>query len=342
MARTKESLISETLLYMDEHLSLEQLQTLNSGLAMILNDYFVGEVETSLAVVEDDSDIQVFNMFFIAKKIAGLSTKTLAYYRSELRRFLAYLNKPIIKITTNDIRHYLVATQMQAGYSNVTLNNKRRIISTFFAWLTAEEYIAKNPMLRVAKTKEARRIMKPFTGRELELLRVSCVTLREKALFEVLISSGMRVGEMARLTLENARGYEQGSMTVIGKGNKERYIYLNDRAVIALQMYLDSRKDNSGALFYSVGKSVRNGVATDTGLSIAGIADVLNTIAARAGVSNVHPHRFRRTAATMAAERGMPVEQIQRFLGHESINTTMLYVTISDKAVRLTHEKLLG
>jgi site-specific recombinase XerD len=279
----------------------------------------------------DQNGGQGYMMFFVSKKMQGLSANSLVYYKGEIDAFLREVGKPIEEINTNDIRIYLA--RRSGKVSNATLDNKRRCLSTFFEFLAMEEFIPKNPVKKIGTIKQSRKIRMPFDGLEIERLRDACETKRETAIIDLLLSTGMRVGELHLLNRQDVN-FRDGEATVIGKGNKERTVYLNAKAAKHLQDYLDGRKDGCAALI--VGEQTPH-----PRLGISGIETCVREIGTRAGLKNVHPHRFRRTAATMALNKGMPIEQVKTMLGHEQMNTTLRYVVIASENVKASHKKYM-
>lgn len=288
-----------------------------------LNNYDIVETTKNEVVEYNQSENQrAYQMFFISKKVEGCTDKTIKYYGDVLGMFTRTIVKPFTKITTNDLRYYLAMRSTQDKISKVTQDNERRILSSFFVWLTANEYIDKNPMLPIKAIKKEKRIKKPFSEDELELIRNAYRTEKEAAVVEFLYSTGCRAGELVDLRIEDL-DLNSGKVLVFGKGEKEREVFVGAKCKLALKQYLSSRGNpTSGPLFHSS----RGGA-----LKYAGIEEIIKKVGKRAGVENCHPHRFRRTTATTALNRGMPLEQVQMMLGHENIATTTIYA-ISDKA----------
>lgn len=328
----KEQLTREIISTASEFLAPSQIEQLQQCIIIALHSYDVGLAETALMPVESLTE-RVFKTFLVSKKIEGLSEKSLKCYAMEIKALLNFIQKPVDQIDTNDIRFYL-AKQSQKAISKVTLDNKRRVLNSFFSWALNEDYIMQNPMRKVKKIKTDKLIKQPFTEEQVELLRGACRTLRETAIVELFASTGMRVGEME--TLEISRiDFAVGEVVVFGKGAKERVAYLNARAKLHLMRYLNSRADKCPAVFVSEKGEVK-------GLSISRIEKIIKAIGERAGVENTHPHRFRRTTATTAIGRGMPIEQVQQMLGHTSIETTTRYAIVSQKNVKASHERYLA
>ena len=236
--------------------------------------------------------------------------------------------------TTEDIRAYLAVFQRKHKSSKVTIDNIRRIFSSFFAWLEEEDYIIKSPVRRIHKVKTGMQVKEVLTDENLEHLRDNCKKIRDLAIIDLLASTGMRVGELVKLNREDIN-FNERECLVFGKGNKERIVYFNARAKIHLQQYLATRKDRNKALFVSLAKPHNR-------LEISGVETRLRKIGREAKIPRVHPHKFRRTLATMAIDKGMPVEQMQRLLGHVKIDTTMHYAMVNQTNVKLSHRKFIG
>lgn len=269
-----------------------------------------------------------------AKRIEGRSEKTLAYYRSIVKKMTDKIGKAVNRITTDDLRRYLSEYQEGNGSSKVTIDNIRRILSTFFGWLEDEDYIIKSPVRRIHKVKTGKTIKETYTDEELELMRDCCTESRDLAIIDMLASTGMRIGEMVLLNRDDVN-FNERECTVLGKGDKERIVYFDARTKMHLQNYLNSREDSNSALFVSLN-------VPHNRISIGGIEVRLREIGDRLGIQKVHPHKFRRTLATMAIDKGMPIEQLQHLLGHQRIDTTLHYAMVKESNVKLAHKKYLG
>lgn len=306
-------------------------------LYLVLNNYNITQNEKMEMVEYNQSDNdKAFKMFLVSKKVEGCTDKTIKYYKDTLDKYNSVMVKPYKEVTTNDIRYYLAMREMQDHVSKCTANNERRVLSTFFCWLTANGCITKNPMLAIKAIKQEKRIKKPFSEEELELIRRACIDKREKALVEFLYSTGCRCGEIKDLMIENIE-ISSGKLTVFGKGQKEREVFLNAKCKMALNEYLGERgKPNSGHLF-----EVRlyNSKDRIVGASGSWVEVTIRNIGKRAGVKNCHPHRFRRTTATTALQRGMPIEQVRMMLGHEDIKTTTIYAEADRDSLQAAHKK---
>ena len=280
------------------------------------------------------ANTELLSAFISAKKIEGSSAKTLAYYESTIVKMFCTTKKPVAEITTNDIRTYLAEYQEERHLSKVTVDNIRRIFSSFFSWLEDEDLILKSPVRRIHKVRTDTLVKETITDEQLEQLRDSCTEIRDLALIDLLASTGMRVGELVRMN-RNDLNFHERQCIVFGKGNKEREVYFNARTKIHLQQYLDSRTDTNPALFVSLSKPYNR-------LTISGVEVRLRTIGNSIGLNKIHPHKFRRTLATMAIDKGMPIEQVQCILGHVKIDTTLHYAKVNQINVKMSHRKYIG
>lgn len=294
---------------------------------------FYYEVTASAAEREDDSD-ELVSAFLSAKRVEGCSEKTLKYYQTTIGSMYSTVGKSLRRITTEDLRSYLTEYQKRKNLSRVTVDNVRRILSSLFAWLEDEDYILKSPVRRIHKVKTASNIKETYTDESLELMRDGCTELRDLAMIDMLASTGMRVGEMVLLNRDDIN-FADRECVVFGKGDKERVVYFDARTKIHLQNYLESRSDNSPALFVSLR-------APHKRLKIGGVEVRLRELGLKLGIQKVHPHKFRRTLATMAIDKGMPIEQLQRLLGHSKIDTTLQYAMVKQSNVKLAHKKYIG
>ena len=274
------------------------------------------------------------DLFLSAKRIEGCSEKTLKYYKSTIESMLDELNTDVKHIVTDDIRRYLTVYQENKKLSKVTIDNVRRILSSFFSWLEDEDYILKSPVRRIHKVKTIKNIKETYSDEELELMRDNCTELRDLAMIDLLASTGMRVGEMVFLD-RNDINFNERECIVFGKGSKERVVYFDARTKIHLQNYLDSRMDDNPALFVSLKEPHKR-------LQIGGVEVRLREFGQQIGLQKVHPHKFRRTLATMAIDKGMPIEQLQHLLGHQKIDTTLQYAMVKQSNVKIAHRKYIG
>lgn len=277
---------------------------------------------------------ELLQSFISAKKIEGCSEKTLRYYQSSIEALLRSEQKRIGELETNDIRSYLARYQDERGSSRVTIDNLRRIFSSFYAWLEDEDYIAKSPVRRIHKVRTESLVKEVISDEHMEVLRDTCHEIRDLAMIDLLASTGMRVGELVKMNREDIDFHER-QCVVFGKGNKEREVYFNARTKIHLKRYLESRTDNNPALFVSLSLPYNR-------LTIGGVETRLRQLGKRAGLNKVHPHKFRRTLATMAIDKGMPIEQVQRLLGHVKIDTTLHYAMVNQTNVKMAHRKYIG
>lgn len=330
----KEKIITEIEQGMLSCLDNHQREQLHRVLSICLNDVEIIYDSNKSAQEEKQSNESLVESFISAKRIEGCSEKSLNYYKSTIDKMLNSINKGIMHITTDDLRNYLTNHQRINNSSKVTIDNIRRIVSTFFTWLEDEDYIIKSPARRIHKVKSAKTVKETYSDESLELMRDSCLELRDLAMIDLLASTGMRVGEMVLLNREDI-DFNERECVVLGKGNKERIVYFDARTKIHLKNYLDSRKDSNPALFVTLRKPYNR-------LKIGGVEVRLRELGKQLGINKVHPHKFRRTLATMAIDKGMPIEQLQRLLGHQRIDTTMQYAMVKQSNVKLAHRKYIG
>jgi site-specific recombinase XerD len=328
----KDKLITEIQASMASMLSMAQLEELQRVLTYNLNNVEITERKASepLNIGNDE----LLQSFIAAKRIEGCSDKSLKYYDSTIRKMLADVNRAVREVSTDDLRGYLADYQKERNSGKVTIDNMRRIISSFFGWLEDEDYILKSPVRRIRKIKTEKTIKETFSDESLERLRDACEEIRDLAMIDLLASTGMRVGELVQLNREDINFHERESV-VFGKGGSERVVYFDARTKIHLLNYLDSRSDNNPALFVSLSKPHER-------LLIGGVETRLREIGKRADMQKVHPHKFRRTLATRAIDKGMPIEQVQRLLGHVKIDTTMHYAMVNQANVKNSHRKFIG
>lgn len=327
----KEELIRNIRTQMSDVLSESQLNKLHDVLLLNFSGISISVQEESNSLPTETDYIQ---LYLAAKKIEGCSEKTLLYYEGTIRKMTEKINKHICDISTDDLRVYLAQYQEQHHVGKVTIDNIRRILSGFFSWLEDEDYLLKSPARRIRKIKTAQVIKETFSDEHLELLKNTCTNIRDLALLEFLMSTGVRVGEVVRLNRQDI-DFSERSCIVFGKGDKEREIYFDARTKIHLEKYLALRKDTNEALFVS-----RN--APYQRLSISGIEKIMCRLGRQAQIKKVHPHKFRRTLATMAIDKGMPIEQVQRLLGHVRIDTTMHYAMVNQTNVKNAHRKFIS
>lgn len=326
----KQKLITAVVQGMLPYLNNAQTEKLQEVLLHALWDYDICLSDGKAEEREQD----LLALFIAAKRIEGCSEKSLKYYQATTQAMLDDIGKPIKEIVTEDIRQYLTNYQRERHSSRVTIDNIRRILSSFFSWLEDEDYILKSPVRRIHKVKTASNIKETYSDEALELMRDSCAEMRDLAMIDLLASTGMRVGEMVLLNRDDV-DFTERECVVFGKGDKERMVYFDVRTKLHLQAYLESRNDNNPALIVSLKSPF-------TRLSIGGVETRLRELGRHLGVSKVHPHKFRRTLATMAIDKGMPIEQLQQLLGHKRIDTTLQYAMVKQSNVKLAHRKYIG
>lgn len=272
--------------------------------------------------------------FLMAKKIEGCSEKTLKYYHATLSRVFKKLDKDVIDIDTEDVRGYLASYHSENNVSKTTVNNIRRILSSFFSWLEEEDLIFKSPIKRIKRIKTSCHVKEVLSDESLEILRDNCSNSRDLAIIDLLASTGIRVGELVNMDRRDI-DFENREFVVLGKGDKERIVYFDARTKIHLKNYLEKRQDDSEALFVSLSKPYER-------LQISGVETMLRNLGRKCGMFRVHPHKFRRTFATKAIDKGMPIEQVQKLLGHQKIDTTMEYVLVNQSNVKRSHRKYVS
>ena len=331
----KEEMILTITNEMSNNLTNYQLELLKNVLIIQFQNIEITVLTDEIKKKEEQNTNEKFiNSFLSAKEIEGCSQRTISYYKENIQRLISKLEKPIKGITTEDIRNYLSNYKETNNCGSVTIDNIRRVFSSFFAWLEDEDYIIKSPVRRIHKVKTALIIKETFTDENIEKMRDECKNIRNLAIIELLISTGMRVGELVNLNIEDLN-FEDRSCVVQGKGNKQREVYFDARTKIHLMQYLNIRKDDNKALFVSKNKPHQR-------LSISGIELIVRKIGVKTDVNRVHPHKFRRTLATMAIDKGMPIEQVQKLLGHVKIETTMHYAMVNQNNVKISHRKYIG
>ena len=327
----KQQIISEVMQQMQPHLDNVQMQQLQKVLE---NTLFGCEITAQIEKKDTNDNPKLIDAFVSAKRIEGCSEKTLKYYRTTIETMVASTDKGIRHIQTEDLRSYLTDYQSRNQSSRVTIDNIRRILSSFFSWLEDEDYILKSPVRRIHRVKTGTNIKETYSDEALELMRDNCSELRDLAIIDMLASTGMRVGEMVLLNRSDIDFIERECI-VFGKGSKERVVYFDARTKIHLQNYLESRTDDNPALFVSL-KSPHER------LKIGGVEVRLREFGKQLGINKVHPHKFRRTLATMAIDKGMPIEQLQQLLGHRKIDTTLQYAMVKQSNVKIAHRKYIG
>ena len=326
----KEELLQDIMQGMLPFLNNAQLQKLQEVIQFNLTVYEVERISESTK----HSEQNFIELFIAAKRIEGCSEKSLKYYNATISAMVSAVSKEIRHIETEDVRRYLTEYQTRNHCSKVTTDNVRRILSSFFSWLEDEDYILKSPVRRIHKIKTGTCIKETYTDEALEMLRDHCTEPRDLAMIDMLASTGMRVGEMVLLN-RNDIDFNERECVVFGKGDKERIVYFDARTKIHLQLYLDSRSDDNPALFVSL-------KAPFDRLKIGGVESRLRNFGNQLGLQKVHPHKFRRTLATMAIDKGMPIEQLQQLLGHRRIDTTLQYAMVKQSNVKIAHRKYIG
>lgn len=318
-----QELINAVMHDMSKHLNNEQMMLLKESLEK--------------ATAEDNSGIdsrELLERFLSTKRLEGRSERTIKYYRTSISKMLEAVGKSVMAITTDDLRAYLADYQSRPTVSKATVDNQRRNLGTFFAWLEEEDYILKSPVRRIHKIKTTVAVREAYTDDEMERLRDACENSRDLAIIDVLASTGMRIGELVKLNRDDI-DFTERECLVLGKGDKERMVYFDARAKLHLKVYLDSRTDDNEALFVGL-RAPRNRV------TINGIELRVRELGRKVGIKKCHPHKFRRTMATVAIDKGMPIEQVQRLLGHEKIDTTLHYAMVKQSNVKIAHRKYIG
>ena len=326
-------MLDEIILEVQKDLAGELSGVQLEKLVQVLRKHLSGIVDAAVSENEKKSE-GFLEMFIAAKRVEGCSEKSLRYYESTIRNMLEGIGKPERNITTEDLRGYLDAYQRRGSVSKVTLDNVRRILSTFFSWLEDEDYIVKSPVRRIHKVKAGKTVKETYSDESLEMMRDYCDNPRDLAMIDLLSSTGIRVGELVKLNRTDV-DFENRECIVFGKGDKERKVYFDARTKIHLQKYLNSRTDDNEALFVSLLKPFER-------LQISGVEIRLRKMGKELNIHKVHPHKFRRTLATMAIDKGMPIEQVQQLLGHQSIDTTLQYAMVNQANVKNSCKKFIG
>ena len=326
---------------------MEQIITeIEQGMVNLLDNIEMKELHNvlvntfcGLTIIENKNNKNSYEkdyceMFICAKRVEGCSEKTIKYYKSTIENMLDKLNKSIKHITTEDLRKCLVDYSKNAKCSKVTIDNIRRIISSFFSWLEEENHILKNPSRRIHKIRTAKVIKETYSDENVEIMRDNCNEIRDLAIIDLLNSTGIRVGELVRLNKKDI-DFNERECVVVGKGDKQRKVYFDAKAKIHLQQYLNSRNDNNEALFVSLLKPYKR-------LQISGVEIRMRQLGRRLNINKVHPHKFRRTLATKAIDKRMPIEQVQQLLGHSKIDTTLQYAMVNQNNVKNSHRKFIS
>ena len=321
-----QQLINDILHDMSEVLSAKELYALQIVLQKKLNTQNQTYPYTN---------IEYMDMFISAKRIEGCSERTLAYYKTTIEHMLSIIVTPLRQVQTDDLRAYLAEYQLRNNCSKTTVDNIRRNLSSFFSWLEAEDYIIKSPIRRIHKIRTGSKVKETLSEECIEKLRDSCLQIRDLAMIDLLYSTGIRVGELVNLNI-NDINFEERECIVYGKGNKQRKVYFDAKTKVHLKRYLEQRKDYSEALFVTLDSPFER-------LKISGVEIRLRKLGRLASLDQrVHPHKFRRSMATRAIDKGMPIEQVQKLLGHQQIDTTMHYAMVNQSNVKISHRKFIG
>lgn len=325
-------LVNDYGLILSGKMSDENISEAKEALRVLLFDYDVTPKSTDLSIPQENVRSKAIQMFFVAKKIEGCTNSTLAYYNTILNKFFTEIQTNFTDLSADDVRYYLAKMSINNHLSKCSLDNELRVLKSFFKWAFGEGYISKIPTLNIKNIKQEKRIKKPFTELQIEQMRkylISRGILRDIAIFEVLNSTGVRVSELVGM---NRNDLLEDEITVFGKGEKERVVYLNTKAKLAVSDYLNTRTDEIEALFISTKNPFNR-------LTKGAVEALIRNIGNSCGVPKAHPHRFRRTSATLALNRGMPIEQVQQMLGHEMISTTTIYARSEKENVKASHRK---
>jgi len=319
---------------MEPYLNQKQKTILSKVLSKYFKNLEVIEKEHTKPQDDIDDNVNLLKLFISSKRVEGCSEKTLEYYEKTINHLFANIDKRVDYISTEDLRDYLGEYRSERNISKTTTDNIRRILSSFFGWLEDEDYILKNPVRRIKKIKTGRVVKDVLSDEHLEILRDNCNNIRDLAIIELLISTGIRVGELVNLNIDDVN-FQERECVVFGKGESEREVYFDAKTKIHLMNYLNSREDNNPALFVSLKKPYNR-------LGISGVERRLRKLGTISQIKKVHPHKFRRTLATNAIDKGMPIEQVQRLLGHVQIDTTMQYAMVNQSNVKISHKKFIS
>lgn len=331
----KTEVISNITKDMEDSLTDYQLNKLKESLIINFEGVeFIIKTDELKHQEELDENKSMIDSFISSKQVEGCSERTIKYYKEIIEKFVNSFDKSIKQISTNEIRNYLSNYKDNSSSGSTTIDNIRRVLSSFFSWLEDEDYIIKSTVRRIHKIKIAVVVKEVLTDENLERLRDECENIRDLSLIELLISTGMRVGELVNLDI-NSLNFEDRSCIVLGKGNKEREVYFDAKTKLHLKEYISKRNDSNDALFVSMREPHQR-------LSISGIELIIRTLGINSNINKVHPHKFRRTLATMAIDKGMPVEQVQKLLGHVKIETTMNYALVNQSNVKISHRRYIA
>lgn len=311
---------------MSEVLSVAQMKK--------LQEVLIKRLVTQQKTPEENDNISYLDMFLTAKRIEGCSERTIEYYKSTIKAMLSKIDIPVRRMTTEILRDYLSQYQRTNNCSKVTIDNIRRNLSSFFSWLEEEDHILKSPVRRIHKVKTKKVVKEIISDEHLEVLRDGCCEMRDLAIIDMLASTGIRVGELVNLDIVDLN-FEERECVVYGKGDKERRVYFDARTKLHIQKYIEERKDNNPALFVSLNAPYQR-------LQVSGVEIRLRELGKQLKICNIHPHKFRRTMATKAIDKGMPIEQVQKLLGHQQIDTTMQYAMVNQSNVKSSHRKYIA
>ena len=331
----KEQIILTITNEMSNNLTNYQLELLKNVLIIQFKNIEITVLTDEIKKKEEQNTNEKYiNSFLSAKEVEGCSVRTIKYYRENIENLILKLDKTIKIITTEDIRKYLSDYKESNNCSSVTIDNLRRIFSSFFSWLEDEDYIIKSPVRRIHRVKTATLVKETFSDENIENMRDECKFIRDLAMIDLLYSTGIRVGELVNLNIKDI-DFEARECVVFGKGGKERRVYFDAKAKLHLQKYINSRTDANDALFVSLDAPYNR-------LKISGVEIRMRTLGRSVNLTKIHPHKFRRTMATRAIDKGMPIEQVQKILGHSQIDTTMQYAMVNQSNVKASHKKYIS
>ena len=319
---------------MNKTLEETQIVELENVLKETLKNFEIIKKEKNLSIKDSKKNQDLLEYYISAKRVEGCSERTITYYKTTISKMLEQVNLKIESISTDDLRKYLADYKDNHIVSKTTLDNIRRILSSFFSWLEDEDYILKNPVKRIKKIKTKKVVKEVISDENFEILRDTCSNVRDLAMIELLNSTGIRVGELVNLNIDDVL-FNERECVVLGKGDSERTVYFDAKTKIHLLKYLETRSDDNPALFVSFKRPYNR-------LTINGVERRIRELGEKANIKKVHPHKFRRTMATNAIDKGMPIEQVQRLLGHVQIDTTMQYAMVNQNNVKISHRKFIG
>ncbi|MBN1066371.1 integrase [Clostridium botulinum] len=330
-------MVKNVIMQMEEKMSgvlnNEQMRYLRKAMEKVFVGLTISKDENK-TYISSDNIYNYVEMFICAKQVEGCSEKSIKYYKSTINNMLKIIKKPVKQIITEDIRSYLADYYTNSRCSKVSIDNIRRIISSFFSWLEEEDYILKSPVRRIHKIKTTKVVKETYSDENLEIMRDNCSSIRDLAIIDLLNSTGMRVGELVGLNISDI-DFNERECIVLGKGDKQRKVYFDAKTKIHLKKYIESRNDNNEALFVSLQKPYKR-------LQISGVEIRMRQLGRKLNINKVHPHKFRRTLATRAIDKGMPIEQVQQLLGHQKIDTTLQYAMVNQSNVKIAHRKFIS